>query len=273
MRAPPIFLALLLSAASSGAVALPDPPAVQVTAPARSVSTAQFAVSVAPATATVVAGGSVVLMVGTTAVAGQPEQVALAAGGLPPSVLAVFAPAVVASGGSAKLTLTAQPNLVAGVVYLLVAGSAPSGVYSTSALLTTLSAPITTISSPVVNAIVSGLVPVVVTTTVSPGTALASVQLLVDGQAAAASASSSPVVISWESGTVKNGEHLLSIQATDLAGGSSNSSKTVAVDVENTGSGCASSNKGKEGKGSGAFEALGFLGLFALTRKRSGSVR
>jgi len=231
------------------------------------VSSSDFSLASAPASVTLAAGRSVVLTATTSAVTGPPEQITFSVGGLPPNIQAVFAPPVVAAGASSQLTLTAQPNVAAGSASLFIAGTAFSGIHSATALLTLFSQPDANISSPVTNAVVSGLVPVSVSTAVSPGTALISVQLLVDGLPAAPPQGSLLAVFSWDSRTVPNGPHVLSIQARDLAGGANNDLRTVPIDVENNASGCGCSAR-SGGAGSGVLEALLLLGVCALWRSK-----
>lgn len=97
-----------------------------------------FTISVTPASATVLQGGSASFTVKTTNVSGAPS-VALSASGLPSGVTASFSPASVTAGGSSTLTLTASSSATTGTASLGIKGTSSATSHSASASLTVTS--------------------------------------------------------------------------------------------------------------------------------------
>jgi aminopeptidase S len=85
---------------------------------------ADFALNVSPTAFVLAAGTSISITVNTTTLQGGPQSIALAVGGLPANVTGVLSPAIVTSGQSATLTLTAAANAVLGDKAITVTGAA-----------------------------------------------------------------------------------------------------------------------------------------------------
>jgi hypothetical protein len=99
-----------------------------------------FSVSLSPATARVVAGGSVTSTVSTAVVSGTAGTITLSASGLPSGATASFSPASVTAGNSSTLTVATTASVVAGSYPITVTGT--SGGTSHSATFTvTVTAP------------------------------------------------------------------------------------------------------------------------------------
>ena len=101
-----------------------------------------FAVSVAPSSATVPVGGATSFTVTTSAIGGFAGDVALTTSGLPAGIAASLSPATVTGGsGTSQLTLTTQTSLAPGSYPFTITGSSGVTTHSTNATLVVTPAP------------------------------------------------------------------------------------------------------------------------------------
>jgi hypothetical protein len=149
-----------------------------------------------------------------------------------------------------------------GVQSVTVRDSDSGSVSATASTTVTLESPTATLTEPTDGAVLSGEVALMAQGTVSTGTTLATVEVLVDG-AVVASGTTSPFSAVWDSTTVPNGEHTITVRTVDAAGNAA-LSPGVRVSVNNTtdpppGGGCGC---GTTDGGAGSAGMLGLL--FAL---------
>jgi hypothetical protein len=209
------------------------------------------------------------LRVSSTIAAGVPLRIALSISGLPNGVTPTFDPPSITAGGSATLTLGADPSapLVSGVAFT-VSGVSGSVTHTASGAVTVQpppGPPTAQISHPADNSTVSGTVEVDATAEPGGGSTLSTIRLLVDGESVSLT-STSPAVFSWDSTKVTNGPHTLVIEAED-ADLSTGLSSLVHVTVNNAPPPTPPSKKGGCATGGSGVAAL--LGLFALRRRRT----
>jgi subtilisin family serine protease len=102
---------------------------------------ADFGISPAKTSASVVAGGSVTTTVSVTALNGFTGTVGLTVSGAPSGVTATFSPASVTGSGSSTLTVTASASSAAGSYPLTVTGASGGLVHSTVLTLVVTAAP------------------------------------------------------------------------------------------------------------------------------------
>jgi hypothetical protein len=95
-----------------------------------------FAVSVAPASATVAAGGAASATVSTSVSSGSAQSVSLSATGAPTGATVSLTPASVTAGGTSTLKVTTSASTPAGSYPITVKGTAASGTHSATYTLT-----------------------------------------------------------------------------------------------------------------------------------------
>lgn len=99
-------------------------------------TTNDFAVSVAPGSASVSAGGSATATVGTSVTSGAAQTVSLSAAGAPSGVTVSVSPTSVSAGGSATLSVNTSSGVAAGSYPITITGSAASGSHTATFTLT-----------------------------------------------------------------------------------------------------------------------------------------
>jgi hypothetical protein len=100
--------------------------------------------------------------------------------------------------------------------------------------------PSVSLTAPAANSMVSGMVMLNATATAMDGLTISSVEFLVDGTSVG-TATASPYAFSWNSTSVANGSHQLTVMATDDYSGSGASATTapIAITVQNAAGGAA----------------------------------
>ena len=197
----------------------------------------------------------------TESLFGSPELITLSASGLRPGMTASFDPPKVLAGQSSVLLLTVAAGPPQGNAAVTLAGDTSSTSHKVTVHVRTLEAPRAEITWPGPQNSLRGDVQVIASAVTSPGTSLAGMELMVDGQEVPGIvAVTSPATLSWNTRTVKDGPHHLAVRASDDQGGVGES-LPVAVVVQNSG-GCGCS------AGGGGWEALGLFALLAAVRRR-----
>jgi hypothetical protein len=98
--------------------------------------TNDFGVSVAPASASVAAGGTASATVGTSVTSGSAQSVALTASGAPAGAAVSLTPTSVTAGSSSTLKVTTSSTTAAGTYPITVKGTAASGTHTATYTLT-----------------------------------------------------------------------------------------------------------------------------------------
>jgi F5/8 type C domain/Ricin-type beta-trefoil lectin domain len=99
-------------------------------------ATNDFSLTLSPTSASVTAGGSTTVTVGTAVAGGSAEAVALSAAGAPAGVTLSFSPTSVTAGDAATLTVSTTSSVAAGSYPVTVTGTAASATHSASFTLT-----------------------------------------------------------------------------------------------------------------------------------------
>lgn len=195
------------------------------------VVSSDFTLTLVQTNTTLSAGKTATITVNTGSTAGSPQPIALSASGLPTGVTASFAPANITANQTSTLTLTAANNLSSGSATVTVTATGSATTHTATEALTDLTLPTAAISSPLGASSQSRTVHVTATATVSAGTTLTQLAVLVDG-VSIGTQTSSPATIDWDSTHVTNGAHALTARATDQAGNVTTSA-AVSVSISN----------------------------------------
>ena len=97
-----------------------------------------FSISASPGSVSVSPGQGATATISTSVVAGNPQNVAFSASGMPAGVSASFSPTSVTSGGSSTLTLTTSASTPAGSYPITVTGGGSSVSHTTTVTLTVI---------------------------------------------------------------------------------------------------------------------------------------
>jgi hypothetical protein len=196
------------------------------------VTNSDFTLGLSPAAVVLSPGTHATLSVTTAVASGSAEAVSLSVVGLPPGVQGTFVPAQVTAGGTSTLMLVAPPGTAGAPASLVTvtgtSASRPAG-HSATAQLQVDTPPTVSITSPTAGATVAGVVAVQVAAAPGANTSLASFSFAVDGNSPLSSGTASSA--SWDTRTVSNGAHFLSVQVVD--GDGLDASATVSVTVTN----------------------------------------
>ncbi len=144
-------------------------------------------------------------------------------------------PATVGVWNTFSQTITTPANATALTVFHLIAGNGSliiddMSVIGASGPTPDTISPATSVTTPTANATVSGTVSIGATATDNVG--VTDVTLLIDGSIVGSADTSSPYSFSWDSTSIANGVHIVSVRAKDAAGNTTNS-EPVTVNVNN----------------------------------------
>jgi len=192
-----------------------------------SAATRDFAIEVTPASQSVKGGAMVVYTVTARTISGAPQPVDLSIAGLPQGLSATFASTQILSGASTTVTLSAAADAPAASTELSVFAMGVYATRSASAALNVIDAqaPAVVLTSPAAGAQLSGSVQVVANA--QDNTAVASVEILLDGSVVASAAT-----FDWDTTASADGSHVLEAHAYDAAG-NLGSTGSVPVVVQN----------------------------------------
>jgi MYXO-CTERM domain-containing protein len=191
-----------------------------------------WSLSLSPPSAALAPGTSQAYTVSGRVTAGKAEAVSLAStvAGLPAGVTSNLSTTTLTPGAStAVLTLSASASAppAALTAFTLTATSASqAGGHTATAQLQLDGLPRVSISAPSAGATVAGVVLLQVSATAGANTSLASLTISVDSAALSTGTASS---VSWDSRSVSNGAHALTVRVLDADGGSATASLSVTV--------------------------------------------
>ena len=226
-----------------------------------------YSITLSPNALSLGAGGtSQPIPILTRVTNGAPLAVTLSVTGLPAGVHASIDVASLSVGGSANLTVSADPGAAPIKDAVLVVQASGTTTHSAALLLQVDTAPSITITSPASGATLSG--PTLISVTATPGsnTVLSSISVAIDGNAPFFTGAASSTT--WDSRTVSNASHTLHVTATDADGGRTTASLSVVVDngPGSFGSGVVGGCSTAGGR-DGALAPLLVLGYLGLHRR------
>ena len=196
------------------------------------VSANDFTLKLAPLTRSIAPGGSATFAVDTAIKLGAAESIYLTVDGLPASVTPAFDNSTIQTGGPSTLTLSVDPTAApaAAQTFTVTAISASQVTHLATGTLTIGGS--STVTAPADGATVSGAVQLTATATVGSNTRLARIDFYVDA-AVVGTGTTSPASVTWQSSSVTDGVHAITVRAYDAAGGETTST-AVHVTVANT---------------------------------------
>jgi hypothetical protein len=163
----------------------------------------------------------------TSLTSGSALQLTLSTGDVPAGLHASFDVASVTAGGTAHLTISADPDagpLKDGVLVVVASGATT---HSAALLVQVDTSPTVSIASPMAGATVSGMTPVSVMATAGVSTSIATISISVDGEPPFSTGTASSTT--WNTRSVSNGSHTLEVVVVDADGGRAAASVGVTV--------------------------------------------
>jgi hypothetical protein len=205
----------------------------------------------------------------TAASNGAPGAVTLSVTDLPAGVHASIDVASLSVGGTANLTVSAEPSAPPLKDGVLVVRATGATTHSAALLVQVDTLPTVSISSPAAGATVTGSTLVTVAAVPGTNTSIASIAIAIDGNSPLSSSTASSA--GWDTRAVSNGRHAINVTVVDADGGRATTSLSVTVANASLGNvigGCSSTGAGNASLALLVVAAVGLpLGRRALRRR------
>jgi len=228
------------------------------------VTDSDFALTVDKPSTSVGRGGTSDIWITTSPLFGPAEGLVFSAPHVPRGITATVEPLSGRVGEAVRVRLQGDAIDVPGSGVVRIDAAGKLAVHSATIGVRSLVLPFVNLLLPLPHANVKGTIPVSAAAAASPGTTLASMDLVVDDTRLLgfdpSALTSKPPTLMWDTNMVNDGPHLVAVRATD-ADGNKGLSESVALWVQNKNEcGCSSD--------AGGWETLALLGLLSAIRRR-----